>query len=514
MLRSAHTLMQQQLRHPRMGSSAAASSVRSMSGGAVMVKRRPRREDFNAEIQGLIDQFPGAPYTQEPRGTEYTAAVTSAHMVDATQVSTLDSVALSPEGSVIHGRYGVLPEPAASAIPLEYLALLRPAAEGAAAFRALTEASKGQKGTVLVYGASQVNGMAVSQLANAVGHAVVAVVAGNHSGNDHMMFSVKNMLNEPGTAVPQELAYVKAVFRDLVQGISKGDEGFDDVDAEAYLEDFKGLLKEYSEYYPNTRPGAVSQEMLEFDPNYMEKDREMFDVNMRTYVEENYPPGAPPVDDAKLDAFFSAQQYEIFRQKFWHQTTMQLAGVEVEEFNPPDVVQEQIKTPEEPAKAMANATGFPYTFSIFNKEHPEGTTNPAGGPVLGAVISVNPALLTAANAVAAATTTRGKAEALQFVTNAERLAYLGACSVAQQAKEAGAPVYVVGGELPGLETVEVTDADVQQTLAAMDVDDNGNTILNFFVQSYRANDFPFYADYATFRASEPLAGPREFVVLK
>ena len=114
--------------------------------------------------------------------------VTSAHMIDleAQEPSALDSAALTPEGKVVHGRYGDLGE-TAKAIPLEFLALLRPAAEGVAALRAINPS---QKGTLLVYGATQASGMAAIQLANAAGHAVVAVVDGNHSGNDIMMVRV------------------------------------------------------------------------------------------------------------------------------------------------------------------------------------------------------------------------------------------------------------------------------------------------------------------------------------
>lgn len=115
--------------------------------------------------------------------------VTSAHMIDleAQEPSVLDSAAVTPDGRVVHGRYGDLGE-TAKAIPLEFLALLRPAADGAAAVRMLHPP---QKGTLLVYGATQANGMAAIQLANAAGHAVVAVVDGNHSGNDLMMVSLR-----------------------------------------------------------------------------------------------------------------------------------------------------------------------------------------------------------------------------------------------------------------------------------------------------------------------------------
>ena len=68
--------------------------------------------------------------------------------------------------------------------------------------------------------------------------------------------------------------------------------------------------------------------------------------------------------------------------------------------------------------------------------------------------------------------------------------------------------------MPGFEAAAPTDADVKEALAAMAVQDDGSTTLDFFVQAYRAGDFPFYADYAVHRATEPLAGPRQIVVTK
>lgn len=509
------------------------TTIRSVvNGSAIMVKRRPRKEDYSPAVQKVIENFETAPMEPMEQGTEYKADVTSTHMVVDGQVSPLDSAVLSPEGTIHHGRYGVIPEPAASAVPLEYLALLRPAAEGAAALRTLTKQTSAaltaseaaatndggpgrRRGTILVYGASEINGHTACQLANAAGHAVIALVANNHNCNENLMFCMKHMLNEPGTAIPQECAVLKYHFRQLVHGIATGHEGIEDVDIETYVKDFKGLLQQYSEFYPDTRPGTVPAEMLEFKPYMMGKDREQWDANMRTYVQENYPPGAPPLDGAKFDAFFTPQQYEIFRQKFWHQNTLQLSGEDVKEFNPPELVQKLIRTPEEPAKAMEYATGYPHTLAFFHKEpFPPGTDIKAGGPVLGAILCVNPELVKAAHAVAAAPTLRAKGEALQFLTKSERQCYLSAKSVVNEALAAGGSVVVVGGELPGLQTVEPTDQDVQHALSAMDIDDDGKTILNYFVQSYRANDFPFYADYAVHLKSQPMAGPREFIVLK
>jgi hypothetical protein len=48
----------------------------------------------------------------------------------------------------------------------------------------------------------------------------------------------------------------------------------------------------------------------------------------------------------------------------------------------------------------------------------------------------------------------------------------------------------------------------------MDVDDNGETKVNFFVELYRSNDFPFYGDYAVFKATEELPPARQVIVTK
>ena len=70
------------------------------------------------------------------------------------------------------------------------------------------------------------------------------------------------------------------------------------------------------------------------------------------------------------------------------------------------------------------------------------------------------------------------------------------------------------GSLPGIESVEPTNADVKDALAAMDIGEDGSTKLNYFIQTYRACDFPFYGDYAVHRATEEMAGPRQIVVAK
>eukprot|EP00586_Coscinodiscus_wailesii_P002068 CAMPEP_0172485430 /NCGR_PEP_ID=MMETSP1066-20121228/13485_1 /TAXON_ID=671091 /ORGANISM="Coscinodiscus wailesii, Strain CCMP2513" /LENGTH=168 /DNA_ID=CAMNT_0013250711 /DNA_START=140 /DNA_END=642 /DNA_ORIENTATION=- len=92
--------------------------------------------------------------------------VTSAHCIDlpTATLSTLDSATITPDGDVRHGRYGVLSPALTRHVPLEYLALLHPAAEAAAALRAL---GTGERGTLLVYGAGQAAGLAALQMATA-----------------------------------------------------------------------------------------------------------------------------------------------------------------------------------------------------------------------------------------------------------------------------------------------------------------------------------------------------------
>jgi len=442
--------------------------------------------------------------------------VTSAHAIDTekSSISNLDSVAVDPSsGKVLHGRYGELDADAVLGVPLEYLALLRMAAEGAAGLSKI----KGD-GTVLVYGASQANGFAAVQLAASTGkHAVVGVVDGQHSCSEDMVECVKGMIPEPGTAVAQEYAIAKKNFSDLVDGISSGDEGLSSYTAAECLDEFKSNLSDYAEVYPDTMPAAVDASEMKFLG--MEKDKDQFKANMDAYLSQ-YPPGSPPMDEKQLEIYFSTDQYEVFRNKFWEQTTSVISGDESHFFSPPHIVQDLMKTPEQKADNFLTSQDgnfekvIPFSFTTLSTKYATGTEVISGGPVVGAIISVTPDLKIASEAVAKAKTLRGKAEALEFLTDAQKDAFAAATSVAAQAKKTGAPVVAVGGKLPGLETAEPTDADVKTALSAMAIQDDGTTILDYFIQAYRAGDFPFYADYAVHRATEVLAGPRQIVVTK
>jgi hypothetical protein len=384
------------------------------------------------------------PETPEDPSAYQRTSVSSAHAIDLekSQVSTQDSVAVSPTGSVVHGRYGDLGA-AADGVPLEYLALLRMAAEGAAGLRMINK--KGGKGTILVFGASQANGLAAVQLAAAEDHTVVGVVGAEHSCQEDMVEYVKGMIPEPGTAVAEEYAMAKKNFADLVNGISTGDEGLSCYSSDECLEDFKANLLEYADMYPETLPAAVDPSKMKFLG--MKKDKDTFRTNMEAYLAQ-FPPGAPPVDQQQLEAHFTNEQYEVFRKKFWEQTTSVISGDESHFFSPPHIVSNLMKEPQTADKTVYDAShpAVPYSFTHVNPFYPEGSQATPGGPIAGAIISVTPNLEIAAKAVDAAKTPRAKAEALQFLTNAQRGAFSAACSVASLAQKAGAPVYAIGGK--------------------------------------------------------------------
>jgi len=468
--------------------------------------------------------------------------VTSAHAIDrdAAALSHLDSVMLEPtSGDIVHGRYGTLAAEAVVGVPLEYLALLRMAAEGAAGVAKLvtrnhrrpngsrSSRSDGGGGTVLVYGASQANGLAAVQMAAAAPQigAVVGIVDGQHSCHEDLLEYVKGMIPEPGTAVGQEYALVKQNFRELVDSIASGEEGLATATtAEDCLADFQTNLVQYADVYPDTRPAAVDANELKFLG--MEKDKEQFSANMDAYLSQ-YPPGSPPMDAQQVHGSFSTESYAAFRHQFWEQTTRVISGDESHVFSPPHLVQELLQRPPSSAEpaASSTSTSIPFAFDSSRRQrpvYPTGTEATPGGPVLGAIIAVTPELQIAAETVAAAASAAGtkgsslraKAEALHYLTDAQQDAFAAATSVAAQATNVGAPVVTIGGTLPGFDTAEPTDVDVQTALSAMAIQDDGTTNLEYFIQTYRAGDFPFYADYAVHRATEVLAGPRQIVVTK
>lgn len=367
--------------------------------------------------------------------------VSSAHMIDDGKLSARDSVALSSSGAVVHGRYGELG--VIQDVPLEYLALLRPAAEGAAALRSLPASDPG---TLIVYGASQASGLAVVQLAAAAGHAVVAVVDGSHSGNEEIVDAVKGLAVEPGCAVAEEYALCKKNFEELVGATTSG-EVILSADPGAYLVDFKANMMEYAKAYPESRPAAVSQSHLDFYGK--DKDRENFQENMTAYLQQ-YPAGSPPIDPAGLEANFTQEKYSLFKSKFNDQTAAVITGDDVGEFNPAEVVSSMIHS-----KASGNQSDedpIQYQFSLSKNDSETETIG--GGPVIGAVIVFTPELERAAVAVAeAGPTKRAKAEALQCLSASERNAFSAATAVAGEAAKRGAAVRLIGGKKKKAEEV-------------------------------------------------------------
>lgn len=446
-----------------------------------------------------------------------TPQVTSAHAIDVTsdppKVSMKDSAALTPEGTVMHGRYGDLDIPKGS-IPLEYLALLHPAAEGVAALRALNVGST--KGTLLVYGATEPAGTAAAQIASASGHAVVGVCSGDHS-NDDMVDAMKEILSEPGTAVPEGYPIVKKNFQDMVDAVANGDDPslWSNYDADSFVEDFQSNLLSYAAYYPEDK-ATVDTELYKFKGK--EKDRKMFDENISAYMEQ-FPLGAPDIDATLLKEKFGKETYAAFKDKFHLQRTAVITGDkdDIDEGFNPAVIAKNMLTSGEGTKSndAASTDDFvPYHFSPLENKLGNGLDIMKGGPVLGAVIAVTRDLQVAAEAVAKGKTLRDKAEALHFLTDAEKNSFASASSVMSVAKKAGMPVIVVGGELPGLDSAVPTKDDVAGALSAMQIDDEGNTKLNYFLQIFRAVNYPVYADYAIHRATEEMAGPRQIIVTK
>jgi len=402
---------------------------------------------------------------------------------------------------------------------LEYLALLRPAAEGAAALRSI--ANGATDGTLLVYGASEPSAMASLQLASTSGLAVVGVVGGNHSGQADFVDSLKLLTNEPGTVVPEELALVKGLFRDVVNATVNGETIDDGFDADAFVADFQSNLMDYAKYFPETSLSPVPED---YTFAGKEKDRKHWDENISAYLSQ-FQKGSPTFDEVILKESLTKEQYAIFKSKFGKQTTAVITGDDdaASEFNPADIVKGMTERPEAVSKYIKDQENvldgpsgefIPYEFSTLKSQIDNGVDVTMGGPILGAVLNATPDLITAAKAVAKGTTLREKAEALHFLTESEKNAFAAACSVVGLAKEAGKPVVVVGGSLPGFDTVEATDADVQEALSAMALEEDGSSRLNYFLQVYRASDYPVYADYAIHRAQEDLSGPRQIVVTK
>lgn len=393
---------------------------------------------------------------------------------------------------VVHGRYGKLTSSQVAGIPLEYLSILNLAAEGAAAVRSISgssssSSSEKQKGTIVVYGATHPSALAAVQLATAQGLISVAVVGGEHSGDAEAVDLVKGLSQHPGTAVPEEYAIQKSALGDLVQAVSEGEPAEIDVNSEQFVSDFRANLKDYCATFEEEVRGLQ-------------------------------------LSDAELDSF-TANDYAVLKQKFKLRGNSLLGGdLSGPPFEPPMLVRDSVRGDGKDKESLedydysvkndSDAAYLPFDFSVLEANDMPGIDTATGGPVKGAIIAVTPTLLAACEAVSKATTKRGKAEALQYLTVRQRNAYAAASSVASIAKAAGANVYVVGGALPEMTSVDVTGEDVAAALDAMRMDEEGASQLNFLVQVFRAGDYQSYEDYAIHKATEPLSGPRVKVVTK
>jgi len=345
---------------------------------------------------------------------------------------------------VVHGNFGELAKNLVKGIPLEYLALLGPSAEGAAAVNSLS--SENKKGTLLVFGASQPAGLSAVQLGVAEGHAVVAVVGGEHSGNDDMCDIVKGLIEEPGFMVPEEYAVIKQPFKELVEDTVMGNETSSTFDSDQFLTDFKQNVMDYAAFYPETLPAAVSKDHLVFQGK--DKDRTYFRENMEAYLEQ-FPKGAPKIPEQDLLEKFPKEQYAIWKSKFGKETTKLITENVESDFHPAEHVKQMMMYPETLDQDLTNQTPIPgagefvqYEFSVLNQTK---STAKVGGPIVGAILAVTPFLKNACEAVDQAKTLREKAEALQFLPKAERSAFAAASSVVAIAKKQGVRTIVVGG---------------------------------------------------------------------
>uniref|UniRef100_A0A7S2JVD4 Uncharacterized protein n=1 Tax=Leptocylindrus danicus TaxID=163516 RepID=A0A7S2JVD4_9STRA len=389
---------------------------------------------------------------------------------------------------VVHGRYGKLTSEQVAGIPLEYLSILNMAAEGAAAIRTIAGTStNSEKGTIVVYGATHPSALAAVQLASAQGLTSVAVVGGDHSGNAEAVDLVKGFAAHPGTAVPEEYAIRKSVLGNLVKVVSEGEQEAS-VNSEQFVSDFRANLKDYCATFEEEVRGLQ-------------------------------------LSDAELDTF-SADDYAVLKHKFKLRGNSLLGGdLSGPPFEPPMLVRDAIRgggaakesLEDYPVLKQENEYGdafIPFDLSVLETKDMPGLDDIIGGPVKGAIIAATPTLLVACEVVSKAKGKRAKAEALQYLTGRQRNAYAAASSVAAAAKAAGADVYVVGGALPEMKSVDVTSEDVSAALDVMRVDEDGSSKLNFLVQVFRAGDYQSYQDYAIHKATEPLSGPRVKVVTK
>ena len=341
-----------------------------------------------------VDTVKPPEYWSEPPALEPDPAVyvrkpiSSAQMIDVTSdppcLSEKDKATLKASGSIVHGTFGELDSSLVEGIPLEYLALLGPSAEGAAAVRALSEKASGAKGTLLVFGASQPAGLSAAQLGAAAGHSVVAVVGGEHSGNEEMCDIVKGLTKEPGFMVPEEIAMIKQTFKELVMDSATANTKSSTHDPDQFLTDFKQNLLDYIATYPETLPAAVDKSELVFDGK--DKDRTYFRENMEAYLEQ-FPKGAPTIPEQDLNEKFPKEQYAVWKAKFGKQTTSVISGAATsEDFLPADIVKQMIAQPEPVgADLTTQASGdfISYDFSVLNESK---TDLAPGGSIIGAIV--------------------------------------------------------------------------------------------------------------------------------
>jgi len=252
--------------------------------------------------------------------------------------------------------------------------------------------------------------------------------------------------------------------------------------------------------------------------HFKDKDQKEFRNNMEPFLSQ-YPVAALPIDEHKLKSHLTMEMYASFKREFKEQTTAIITGDETGNFDPVRIMIEKL---DEKGRALVEGqesdrfgqTSYEFDFvSNITLETDQDVV--CGSPILGAIISATPDLVDSVTAVEkAGKSLREKVEALYFLPECQKNAYAAARGVTSLAHAAGKDVLVVGGELPGLPTVKPTEQDVTDALNAMEVGLDGRSRLNYFIQVYRAGDYPAYIKFAIHRAREDLSGPRQIVVTK
>jgi len=323
--------------------------------------------------------------------------------VDKGTICDLDCVWVDKsKKKLMHGRYGELDSEIIESVPLEYLPLLRCAAEAVGVIGEIQSKSSIKSGTLLVFGASQPSGLAVLQVGTAANMAVVGVVGGEHSGHDEMVDTVKGLTNYPGFVVPEEYAIVKQDFRDLVLQTCQGEENVSRENTK-YVEEFHTNCVDYCLKYPSGY-AAINPKHFEFKGK--EKDRQTFMDNMEAYYSQ-FPTGGPNISLQELQSVFDETQYAIFKQAFvtHEEKIATFPESHTTAWLPSQIVKDLCDSPQQYQQVPPDPQGQYYNFNILQSPPSSHLTKK---PIQAAVIVPTPSLVLACEALKNAPTLKEK----------------------------------------------------------------------------------------------------------